>query len=71
VPAEHPNFLLVTKPGAPIEASMEWHGRIGSTDEVTLDQAAELLSAAPSRLSDLIDTASPSDIEIYRRRGAS
>ena len=33
---------------------MEWRGRIGPTDEVTLDEAAKLLGAEPSVVAALV-----------------
>jgi hypothetical protein len=34
---------------------MEWRGRIGLMDEVTLGEAAELLHLPPGRVADLVD----------------
>jgi excisionase family DNA binding protein len=63
---------------------MEWRGRIGLADEVTLGEAAELLGLAPSFVRRLVDTGtlparsncsviriSLVDIEIYRYRAES
>ena len=63
---------------------MEWRGRIGLADEVTLGEAAELLDVAPSYVQGLVDTGelparsnysviriSLVDIEIYRYRAGS
>jgi hypothetical protein len=61
--------------------SMEWRGRIGPMDEVTLSEAAELLHLRDSRVADLVEAGvlpartdcsviriSLGDIEVYRRR---
>jgi Helix-turn-helix domain len=63
---------------------MEWRGRIGLTDEVTLGEAAALLGLAPSHVQGLVDAGdlpartnssvtriSLVDLEIYRFRAAS
>jgi hypothetical protein len=60
---------------------VEWRGRIGPTDEVTLNEAAEMLSLAPRLLRHLVDMGelpartnrfltyiSLADIDIYRLR---
>ena len=66
---------------APITPVVEWRGRIGPGDEVTLGEAAELLHLSPQRVEDLVEAGvlpartncsviriSLSDIEVYRRR---
>ena len=63
---------------------MEWRGRIGLADEVTLGEAAELLGLAPSYVQNLVDAGelpargnysviriSLVDIHIYRHRAPS
>jgi hypothetical protein len=63
---------------------MEWRGRIGLADEVTLGKAAELLGLAPGNVQVLVDAGelparsnysviriSLVDIEIYRHRAGS
>jgi Helix-turn-helix domain len=60
---------------------VEWRGRIGPGDEVTLGEAAELLKLAPQLVQDLVDAGklparsnfavlriSLVDIEIFRLR---
>jgi Helix-turn-helix domain len=60
---------------------VEWRGRIGPMDEVTLGEAAELLNLPPGRVADLVDAGvipartncsviriSRLDIDLYRRR---
>ena len=60
---------------------MEWRGRIGLDDEVTLGEAAELLHLPPQRVEDLVEAGvlpartnlsviriSLGDIEVYSRR---
>jgi hypothetical protein len=60
---------------------VEWRGRIGPDDEVTLGEAAELLRLPPQLVEDLVEAGvlpartnssviriSLGDIEVYRRR---
>jgi hypothetical protein len=60
---------------------VEWRGRIGPEDEVTLSEAAELLRLPPQLVEDLVEAGvlpartnssviqiSLGDIEVYRRR---
>jgi hypothetical protein len=60
---------------------VEWRGRIGPSDEVTLGEAAELLKLAPQLVRDLVETGklparsncsvvriSLADIEVFRLR---
>jgi hypothetical protein len=74
-------FLLVTDRPQPITRFVEWRGRIGPGDEVTLGEAAERLQLSPGRVADLIEAGvlpartdtsviriSLADIEIYRLR---
>jgi hypothetical protein len=35
---------------------MDWPGRIGPTDEITLEEAAELLHISPSELRQAVET---------------
>jgi hypothetical protein len=77
-------FLLVTHVPDAEYGVMEWRGRIGLADEVTLGEAAGLLGVAPSHVQDLVDNGklparsncsviliSLVDIEIYRYRAQS
>jgi excisionase family DNA binding protein len=63
---------------------MEWRGRIGSTDEVTIGEAAELLKVSPRQVLDLVNAGrlpartnlavvriSRADIDLFRLRSAS
>jgi excisionase family DNA binding protein len=75
---------LVSEVAGAENGLMEWRGRIGLADEVTLGEAAELLGVAPSFVQRLVDTGtlparsncsviriSLVDIEIYRYRAES
>ena len=50
------NFPLVTRTNVPIFSNVDWKGRIGTTDEVTLGEAAELLGVAPLEVLGLVET---------------
>jgi hypothetical protein len=63
---------------------VEWHGRIGIGDEVTLDKAAELLDTTPNVVAALVrecvlpartngphTSISLADIEVYRLQSQS
>ncbi len=75
---------MITNLVASITRVVEWRGRIGPTDEVTLGEAAELLDLPPSLVSDLVETGelparsncsviriSLADIEVYRQQVAT
>jgi hypothetical protein len=60
---------------------VEWRGRIGPSDEVTVDEAAGLLHLPPKEVEDLVEAGalpartnrsmiwiSLGDIDVYRRR---
>jgi excisionase family DNA binding protein len=77
-------FLLVTDLRGAEKGFMEWRGRIGLADEVTLGEAAELLGLAPSHVQVLVENGelparsncsviriSLVDLEIYRNRTVS
>ena len=72
---------MVTRTWAPKFSNVDWKGRIGPLDEVTLGEAAELLRLAPRLVRDLVDAGdlparsdcavvriSLADIEIFRLR---
>jgi hypothetical protein len=63
---------------------VEWRGRIGTGDEVTLDKAAELLDTTPNVVANLVEdgvlpartdgpltSISLADIEVYRLQSQS
>jgi Helix-turn-helix domain len=63
----------------PKYSDVEWPGRIGPQDEVTLGEAAEILGLSPSRVRQLVETdelaarinysvirISLADIQLYR-----
>jgi helix-turn-helix protein len=49
------NFPLVTDLTAADHSIVEWPGRIGPGNEVTLGEAAELLGLAPGRVRELVE----------------
>jgi hypothetical protein len=72
---------LVSETASADDPCVEWRGRIGPGDEVTLGEAAELLKLAPQLVRDLVEAGklparsncavvriSLADIEIFRLR---